>query len=165
MHRVTEPSKTFHVRRYQWSFGRAVGSGVADCRSLFFFSSFEAASYLSEVILLNHPQKQTAYEAPNNFITTYIKTKLWWCSDLWVTWKPSASRCAAFPFSTRLFDLQSLPASVFFFFFFSSPLCFFALSSLNLSTSCCSYASPVFCSAVLITVLFSCQETEYDEDV
>lgn len=51
------------------------------------------------------------------------------------------------------------------FFFFSSPLCFFALSSLNLSTSCCSYASPVFCSAVLITVLFSCQETEYDEDM
>lgn len=103
MHRETEPSKTFHIRRYQRSFGRVAGSGLQTVRAFFFF--FEAASYLSEVILLNHPQKQTAYEAPNNFITTYIKTKLWSCSDLWVTWKPSVSRCAAFPLSPRPFDL------------------------------------------------------------
>lgn len=39
------------------------------------------------------------------------------------------------------------------------------LSSLNLSSSCCSFASPVLCSAVLITMPFSCQETKYDDDM
>ena len=51
-----------------------------------------------------------------------------------------------------------------FLFFFPSSL-FPCLSSLNLSSSCCSYASLVLYSAVLITVPFSCLETEYDEDM
>lgn len=47
------------------------------------------------------------------------------------------------------------------FIFFSPPpsSLFPCLSSLNLSSSCRSYASPVLCSAVLITVPFSCLET------
>lgn len=115
-HRVTEPSKTFHMYWYQRSFGRVVGSVLQTVRVI-----SKAASYLSEVILLNHPLKRIAYEAPNNFITTYIKARLWSCSNLWETWKASVSRCAALPLSPRSFDLQSLPASVSFFF---SPLCF-----------------------------------------
>lgn len=52
-----------------------------------------------------------------------------------------------------------------FFPFFSFFSLFPCLSSLNLSSSCCSVARPVLFSAVRITVPFSCQETEYDEDM
>lgn len=130
------------------------GFSIADCQSHFQSSIISAWGHFVE----SPPE---AYKAPNNFITTYIKAKLWSCSHLWETWKPSVSHCAAPPLSPHSFDLQSLAASVP---FFLSSL-FPCLSSLNLSSSCCSIASPVLCSAVLITVPFSCQETEYDEDM
>lgn len=110
LHCVSQPNKTFHMFWYQKSFGRVVGSALQTVRA-----ASKAASYLSEVILSNHPPKRIAYEAPNNFITTYIKARLWSCSDLWETWKASVSRCAALPLSPRSFDPQPLPASVSFF--------------------------------------------------
>lgn len=125
----------------------------------------KAASYPSEVISLNHPLKRIAYQSSNNFITTYIKARLW--SSAWIFFLGgglgSRLRAAASLFhSPRSFDLQSLPAL--FSLFLPSSL-FPCLSSLNLSSSCCSYASPVLCSAVLITMPFSCLETEYDEEM
>lgn len=141
---------------YQRSFGRVVGSALQTVRAI-----SKAASYLSEVILLNHPLKQTAYQASNNFITTYIMARLWsFCLTLWGTWKASASRCAALLLSPHSSDLQSSPPLFYFFLTPPPPSSLFpCLSSLNLSSSCRSYASPVLCSAVLITVPFSCLET------
>lgn len=106
---------------YQRSFGRVVGSALQTVRAI-----SKAASYLSEVILLNHPLKQTAYQASNNFITTYIMARLWsFCLTLWGTWKPSASRCAALLLSPHSSDLQSSPPL--FYFFLTPPFLFVSL--------------------------------------
>lgn len=98
-----------------------------------------------------------------NYNPLNLEIQLCSCPHLWKTWKSSASNYSSPLASENLFDLQSLAAAVLFFSLCSS-LCSPCLSSLNLSSSCCSFASPVLCSAVLITMPFSCQETKYDDD-
>lgn len=116
----------------------------------------KAASYQLEVILINrHNTRPLIALLPHISGPSLGLGHV--CGGL------GSHRWAAVPRSPHSFDLPSLAASVLF--FFPLPSLFPCLSSLNLSSSCCSVASPVLCSAVLITVPFSCQETEYDGDM
>ncbi len=114
LHAAAEPSETFHMCWYQRSSGRVAGSALQ--------SHFQSSIILKWGHFVESPPKRIAYEAPNNFITTYIKARLWSCSDLWESWKPSVSRCAALSLCPRSFDLQSSSASVSFFSLLFVPL-------------------------------------------
>lgn len=151
---ATKTNQIFHMFGYQRSFGRVVGSALQTVRAI-----SKAASYLHEVILLNHHPKPTR---PLITLLPHISRPSFGLAHI-------CGRLGSHPWATVLL-LHSLLISLTYshwrllFPFFLSSL-FPCLSSLNLSSSCCSIASPVLCSAVLITVPFSCQETEYDEDM
>lgn len=87
---------------YQRSFGRLVGSALQTVRAI-----SKAASYLSEVILLNHPLKQTAYDALNNFITTYIKAGLCSWSNICESLESYESRCGSFSLSSIIWPADA----------------------------------------------------------
>lgn len=147
---ATKTNQIFHMFGYQRRFGRVVGLALQTVRAI-----SKAASYLRKVILLIHHPKPTR---PLITLLPHISRPSFGLAHI-------CGRLGSHPWATVLLLVRLTYShwQLLFPFFLSS--LFPCLSSLNLSSSCCSIASPVLCSAVLITVPFSCQETEYDEDM
>lgn len=126
-------------------------------------------STVTEVILLNHPLKRLAYEASHNFITTYIKARLCFlCFFFWLefVWASEAiCKLLLMLFHSLLAHLTRSQCRLCFVFFSALSPLFVSLPVFIklVKFSAAAIASLVLCSAVLITVPFSCLETEYDE--
>lgn len=127
---VAEPRKTFLVYWYQRIFGREL-----------WFQCCRAASYLSEVILLNHPWS----ESPTRPLITLL---------------PHISACASCSAAPPLCP-RSLDPSLITNFSFLALSLFLYLSSLNLSSFLLQLCQTCI---ILIIVSFSCLETGCDDD-